>query len=556
VARREGRGLVRSTEKEGMAPGPTRRRTALLLVLAVGLPLAAAAFALAAALGALAREAAIAVLDARADELAGRLEAFSTDYQKTVVRLAASPDVVEYCLALPKPPAPLDEAMTARLEAFAAADASVRGVGIWDPAGKIFACSEKPLVGHSYGFRAYFQQALYGRPAISEIYVGSPEIGSVPSIAYVAPVKTGDGAVIGVASIWVKAASLWEVLRAANGAAGEGSAAVLYDRYGVRVAEGADSRALFHPAGPLDPATIDALVLERRFGENTRDLLESPIPSPAEFERASAPSAGREVLRAGGRLAAVRRLAIVPWTLFYLLPESGVARPLGRLAETRAARAGAAGLLVAILLAALLGRRVAGAARGLAAANEALRAEARGLADRAEALERRRARDVAFGRAAAALAGSGAPGELLERALAEAAAASGAALLVCYRLDPAARALAPVGAFAAAGPGRTATIAADGLAAEALRRGDLLVLDPLPAELDLRFEAAIAGGRPRAAALVPLAAGPRPVGLLVAGALASFTEEGLAALRDLAPPLGEAIFRLGRDAVAAAPPAR
>lgn len=362
--------------------------------------------------------------------------------------------------------------------------------------------------------------------------MSSPETGSVPSIPNAVPVNGPDGAVIGVVAVWVRAAPFWALVRGGNGRAAAGSFSILYDRYGVRVAESADDREIFHPAGPLDPGTIDALVLERRFGAGTRALLQAPIAAPVEFERALAPKVGGETLVTRGNVGVARRLGTAPWTLLHLAPEAALEQAAERLEARAAARSGAI-LAAALLLGMLLVGRILAPARDLSR-----------LAERAAELERGAARHAAFGRAAAALAGAGPLEEVVDAALAHVAPAAGAVLLICYRLD-AGGALAPFAAFAATEKDRTTTIAAEGLAAEALARGAAFHLDPLPPELDLRYEAAIAGGRPRAAALVPLPGGDPAVGLLVACALGPFSAEARALLDDLARPLGETILRHG-----------
>src|SRR5262249_50374161 len=82
--------------------------------------------------------------------------------------------------------------------------------------------------------RPHFQHALAGQFGISDVYVSPPHTGSVPSIAYVAPV-TSNGKVIGMVAIYVRAAALWKAIRGTNGRAGEGSYMALLDRNGIRI---------------------------------------------------------------------------------------------------------------------------------------------------------------------------------------------------------------------------------------------------------------------------------------------------------------------------------
>ena len=58
----------------------------------------------------------------------------------------------------------------------------------------MIAATEAPLLGRNYGFRRYFRDAMDGRPVTSEIFLAVPEVGSVASIAYAAPVRASAGA--------------------------------------------------------------------------------------------------------------------------------------------------------------------------------------------------------------------------------------------------------------------------------------------------------------------------------------------------------------------------
>ena len=94
------------------------------------------------------------------------------------------------------------------------------------------------------------------------------------SVAVVAPVLGPDSKLIGIAALWIRATSLWNVAKASNELAGPGSFAVLFDHQGIRIAHTYNDDIVFYPGGRLDPGTVNALVAERRFGERTRQLLE------------------------------------------------------------------------------------------------------------------------------------------------------------------------------------------------------------------------------------------------------------------------------------------
>jgi len=164
------------------------------------------------------------------------------------------------------------------------------------------------------------------------------------------------------------------------------------------------------------------------------------------------------------------------------------------------------------------------------------------VAQRTAELTVRQQRDLAYGRALTALAGEGSLEPVLELALREAAAFSEAALIVCYRVSGQRMSqIAQIGLVGAA-PGGT-MLPLNGAAQEAFRSRRTVVLDPLPEDVELRYDAVLATGRPRAIALVPLLVGHRHVGLLAIGALKPFEPSAVTFLSDLAVPLALTIVR-------------
>src|SRR6185295_19847235 len=92
----------------------------------------------------------------------------------------------------------------------------------------------------------FSQPALRGAAVISDIFVSDDESGSVPTIAYLSPIRDAHDDQRGVAVVFVTAQSLWNIARDSNGLAGERSFAVLFDRYGVRVAHTYSRDIVFH----------------------------------------------------------------------------------------------------------------------------------------------------------------------------------------------------------------------------------------------------------------------------------------------------------------------
>ncbi len=570
-----------------------------LLLAASAVPLAiTAAIAFGSARG-LIRASTKELLDARTAVLAAELDAFHDSFLSQCRRLALLPAVRETLAGGPEQRADWKDRLAQVLAAYVTTDARVRGVALFDASGTIVAGTEPPLLGRNYSFRRYFQEAIRGVPVISDVYVAVPEVSSVPSIAYAVPVKDRTQRTVGIAVIFARATAFWELVSAMNGQAGAGSFAVVYDAHGVRIAHSFNSAEVFHPAGALDPATVENMVAERRFGEKTRQLLENPSNVPEEFSRVLRPDPGefQAYSPANGKvnLGVWHRLKQVPWTLFTLVPVSVLDAPVEKqVRETALANALAIGL--ALIGGMLLASRILAPVRALTTAADSVRAgrlDARVQADgadelgrlgttfnsmvealsaarddlegkvrertaalhganqelqrsndeldeRTRALQERQARDAAYARALAALTGDGDLGEVLEATLRELGRETRAVVLVCYRLEGGQ--LLPAGAVGAL---RDALEAApvEGVTADVLHTRRLTVVDQIPEDAKLRFDAALAVGRPRSVALVPLCIGDQAAGLLAAGALEPFTPGSLELCAELAVPLALTMAR-------------
>src|SRR6267378_775235 len=579
---------------------PLRSMLLALLVAGSALPLAVTTFLESRSAGALIRRSTIALLAARADQLAEDLDEFHASFRRADQRLAALPQVIRFCKLAPTERERLRPELEATLAAFAQADARTHLLAIFDPNGTVIASTASAIRGRNYAFRRYFQSALGGRGTISDLFLSVTEAGGVPTIAYAEPVRDGaHHGVAGVAVIVARGEAFWEDVAEQSGNAGAGSYSVVYDEYGVRIAHSSKSAELFHPAGALDAATISMFVADRRFGDDTRKLLESPVPKPEEFSRVRKGNVGDEFAAAGtgsepAHLGLGRRLKSVPWTLFYLIPES-IADASVRELVRETASANAAILALALIAGLVLARSIISPVQGLTRAarairegdlsagvavqsqdelgelasafnsmvaslrsarveleqevrtrtealktvNDSLEVRNETLAQRTAELTVRQQRDVAYGRA---LAGEGSLETVLELALREAAAFSGAALIVCYRVSGQRMSqIAQIGLVGTA-PGGT-LMPLNGAAQEAFRSRRTVVLDTLPEDVELRYDAVLATGRPRAVALVPLLVGHRHVGLLAIGALKPFEPSAVSFLSDLAVPLALTIVR-------------
>jgi len=348
-----------------------------LLIVASTLPLIAATVVQVRTQRADGAASATALLRARADEVAGKIDAFNVALQDAAERTAAAPSIRAFVVA--------DAAQRERARAdvdgylahFVTVDARLRGVGVTDREGVVVAATEAPLVGRSYAFRGYLKRALAGVANTSEVYVAVPEVGSTASVAYAAPIRSREGAVIGAFVIWARADALWRVVRSGNGRAGAGSFSVLVDEFGVRIAHSASDDEVFRPVGPIDEPTLRTLETERRFGDRTRALLAAPSPAPEEHLRARSAILDRAPFRNfspfndAWNLAVAKRLESVGWTLFYMVPESTIGAVVD--ASTRSSvAAGAAFTALALVAGAVIIRRFVAPIRRLDAVAKAL----------------------------------------------------------------------------------------------------------------------------------------------------------------------------------------
>jgi PAS domain S-box-containing protein len=276
------------------------------------------------------------LLVARGDQIVHELDSFHRGYQRSVDAVAHFPDTATYCAATPERRVALHDGMLGILAAFSASDAAIRGMALLDGSGRIVLATEAGLAGVDISDRPVVAEALRGRPIVSDVFVSSPRTGSVPTIAYMAPMLDADRRVTCVAVLWLRATSLWNTVKTSNALVGPGSFAVLFDREGIRIAHTFSDDIVFHPGGTLDPATLERLVAERRFGARTRTLLEDVRAFPEQFERARAASPDLEVFRGFApvnqtwNFGVARRFETVPWTVFYMVPEAAVVTQLAQ----------------------------------------------------------------------------------------------------------------------------------------------------------------------------------------------------------------------------------
>src|SRR6266542_1328050 len=224
-------------------------RLVALFLLAAVVPLLAAVLIGGRATNSVLQEQAQANLQSYASSVAAQLEAALSDHLKDARVLAADPVVVQY---LSTPPEQRSDALRD-----AAEGAVTRFLGS-DPSYTIgFLLSDKGIVQFStdpalyakpdLSFRAYFKDAIAGKPNVSDVSLGV-NVQSSPAMFFTAPVKDGGGNTLGTATLRINAEAIWAVLDSAKLSAR--SVTALVDDDGVVIGPG-KPELLWHSVGQL-----------------------------------------------------------------------------------------------------------------------------------------------------------------------------------------------------------------------------------------------------------------------------------------------------------------
>jgi signal transduction histidine kinase/DNA-binding response OmpR family regulator len=530
-----------------------------------------------------------ALLNANVVDLAGDIDGMTEAFRRMIDRTARQPELLRFM----DQRGPTDQ-VDGFMQAILRADPRVRDVTVLDAAGNVLAATDNAVLGRNFSFRRYFRDAIAGSTSVPDFIVSTGEPPS-PSVAYAAPIR-GHDRVLGVVMLLAHGSAVWDFLHEGNDRAGKGSFALLLDHHGVVLGHSTDDAALFHPAGRLGAAEVEHMVEERRFAGETRQLLEQPYSVLGAFERARgedlpslftlSPQASRSE-----SVAVTHKLVNTPWTLFYIMPKAAAWAPVEALVTRTAAATGLVGLLALAAGFLLVGRMLkplqalnaaaasvqhgnydvrvesgadelgmlgeafnqmaaaTGAARGeledkvrrrteaLGAAKDDLQRQNSALAQRTAELTERQTRDVSFARTLAALSGHGNLREVVTTTLTEAEEYLRTLIIACYRLEL--DRLVPV----AARGGEAQPLPVAGRIEEAMATRKPVLLDSLPDDAQLRFEAGFASGKPKAIMIVPLAMGDRDVGVLAAGFARKPSPQQSTFLSEMALPLALAIGR-------------
>jgi signal transduction histidine kinase/CheY-like chemotaxis protein len=334
---------------------PLRTRMAVLLLIASLIPVLAVYWLGMQQLRSRVQLDAAELLEARGDEVVGRIDTLVANYQRSVARMAASPNVARILEATPAQRDTVRTQVRSLLGAWPESDVSLRGVSVLDARGKVIVATEPALEGVDLSRRPFIDWALRGDPTVSDVYLSEAETGHVPTLAVVAPMRDAGGRVLGLAAFWIRAEVLSDVLKDSNGKAGTGSFAVVFDRFGIRIAHSYIDELVFRPGLRLDASTLESLVAEERFGPQTRAILEDVRPMSENFRLGGAGPPGAQVFRgyAPGNqqwnYVVARTCGTVQWTVYYLVPERVVQANIS--AATRYLLPLGAGIIVLALLA-------------------------------------------------------------------------------------------------------------------------------------------------------------------------------------------------------------
>ncbi|MBI4511775.1 MAG: response regulator, partial [Deltaproteobacteria bacterium] len=581
---------------------PIRWKLVVFLMCSSTLPLALAAVMQLRSTREKSEAAALSLLRARADQAIAELDGFHRRYLRSVAQVATLKEARLLVEASPHDRAGEVALVRTILEAHGEAEPEIHHAVVLDARGAVVAGHGGGLSGIP---RSFLDEASRGLSSVSGVFLAPHEEGAAPLIAYAARIRRADGSTAGLAVLFARASAFWDAVRHTDGLAGKGSFSILLDQNGVRMGHSFAQDLVFRPIQALDTATIETMVAERRFGAKTRDLIEQPVILGGRLADIPLQALGEgqhvRVWAPGNQrwnLTVSRKLQAVPWTILYLVPEDSLREPalvllasstlpalalllvafvLGsffadraflrpiRALSTAASQYGAGNLDARVtartfdelgelghtfndMAAALadvrrgLEQKVTERTEALHRANVELAEQNRALAETNEEIEHRQARSSAYGRALAVLAGPDSLADVIASALREVAGYLDAVVISCYAIEGGVR-LVPVAGFGAGAQARLGTSELPGLAKEALAMRRPVWVEPVPEDVELRFDAVIVGGRPRSVGLLPLVVGEREVGILAIGTLVRLPAEAEGLLSDLAVPLALTILR-------------
>lgn len=191
--------------------------------------------------------------------------------------------------------------------------------------------SSESDIGTQLAFRPYFLEAMKGTD-----YISDPSVSVVtnrPAIFFSSPVKDASGQIVGVVRSRLSLDGIWRLVEKDKDAAGPGTAGILLDENGIRLAHSLSqgnrdelqNTLLYRAIAPVPPAVAKALVDEKRFGVATSESVQVlPLPEVANalvtpgvktFETTADKSSERH-------FASISALTVKPWRYVIMTPMS------------------------------------------------------------------------------------------------------------------------------------------------------------------------------------------------------------------------------------------
>ena len=299
------------------------------------------------------RELSSRALDSEARLTAGLVDAWIQD-RLAGVRALANLRALRRLLETATAPATddLEAADSAMGDAISLAP-EIESVALLDQSGRVLRSTDPADEGSVLSQRAYFREAIAGRPFISGI---TSVPASEPVLFLAVPALGSNGTVIGVVRIRVSLAPVRAFVGAARGRSGAGANGLLLDESGLVVASTIDPSWAQRPIDTLPDDEQRALLEDKRWAD-------AAPPAPLKIEKlAAARGISRSMALSftlGGveQLGAAEPLRAAHWIYVASLPRDEVERTSRELLRNDIL-AMTLGLLLAIALSLLFARRV------------------------------------------------------------------------------------------------------------------------------------------------------------------------------------------------------
>jgi C4-dicarboxylate-specific signal transduction histidine kinase len=210
------------------------------------------------------------------------IDQYLLSHREDIVMLSKLPEVMSFGAN------PNDTTAKANaLKALTAATAKMNydSVAIINPSGVVILSSYEPDMGENVSTREYFQPALGG-----DYFISDPSVSFITSQSYLfysAPLRDASGNVTGVLRSRLTVDGIWDLVERDKDALGSGTAGILLDANGIRIAHSATkgNRAsavlnlLFRSVAPLSPETAQLIGRSLRMG-TTADQPVQVLPLP------------------------------------------------------------------------------------------------------------------------------------------------------------------------------------------------------------------------------------------------------------------------------------